>query len=93
MASLELFNSKGQFVLPPPEAIAALDAKTQKRFRAVQAAAAEAAGASEATKAAHRAVTAAMRNLETRDAELRAIRPPVSATDAARDWIRSQQRR
>lgn len=88
--AFEMFNTKGQFVMPPPEAIAELDAKTQKRFRAVQVASAEAEAASEATRSAHKSVTQAMRNVETCDAELRAIRGTVTATDAARAWINSQ---
>jgi hypothetical protein len=91
-ALIEIFNSRGQFVLPSPEAIAGLDNATRDRFTAVQGAAQAAEAAVAATKQAQRHVTECMEAVRVADDELRKARPPVSAVDAARAWIVSQQR-
>ena len=85
--ALEIFDKFGTFQLPGPEAIAALDPPTRKRFEAVRKAALASESAIEATKQAQRNVTAAMQAVATASAELNAARPKVSAIDAARAWI------
>jgi hypothetical protein len=90
--SIELFDSRGHFVLPSPEAIQELDPETQQRFAAVQEAALEAEAATAARKAAehfrdHDAINE--RDAARKD-ELR-LRPPVTAVQAAKDWIASQR--
>lgn len=89
--SLELFDSKGHFVMPSAEAIATLDAGTQERFRAVQAAALASESATAATKAATAAVVQAMDAARRADDRLRQVRPPVTQVQAAKEWIAGQR--
>jgi hypothetical protein len=87
--TIELFDSKGYFVMPSPEAIASLDKRAQKRFAAVKTAALAAEAAREATKEANQHVTACIAAVNAADDELREVRPAVSPIDAARQWIKT----
>jgi hypothetical protein len=91
MSTIELFDSKGRFVMPSAEAIATLDAETQERFRAVQEAAAVSENATELRKVAEQKVLAALAERDNAERDLLRIRPRVTATQAAKDWIRSEQ--
>ena len=87
---IELFDSKGRFVMPSAEQIASLDSETQERFAAVQAAATKL----ETFKAQRRtpqAVTDALAERDASDAALRVLRPKVSAVANAKEWIASQR--
>jgi hypothetical protein len=88
---IELFNSKGQFVMPTAEQIAELDAPTQQRFAAVQAAATELETATANRVAAEQGVTDALAERDASEKDLLAIRPKVSAVQNAKDWIASQR--
>jgi hypothetical protein len=88
---IELFNSKGQFVMPTAEQIAELDAPTQKRFAAVQAAATLLENATDVRKAAEQGVTDALAERDAGETALRLLRPKVSAVQNAKDWIASQR--
>jgi hypothetical protein len=88
---IELFDSKGRFVMPSAEAIAELDAPTQQRFAAVQSAATELEGATANRVAAEKAVTAALDERDASEKDLLAIRPKVSAVQNAKEWIASQR--
>jgi hypothetical protein len=88
---IELFDSKGRFVMPSAEAIAELDPGTQQRFAAVQAAATELETATASRVAAEQGVTDALAERDASETDLRALRPKVSAVQNAKDWIASQR--
>jgi hypothetical protein len=88
---IELFDGKGRFVMPSAEAIAELDAPTQQRFAAVQAAATELETATANRKAAEQGVTDALAERDAAETDLRLKRPKVSAVQNAKDWIASQR--
>jgi hypothetical protein len=87
-----MFDSAGRFILPSPESIAGLDAATRGRFEAVQAAAREHEAACAASKAAIATRDASVISLREAETHMREVAPPVSAVDAARAWILTQQR-
>jgi hypothetical protein len=88
---MELFGKQGEFVRPSAETLAALDDDTRTRFAPVLQAAAALDVAEQQLAAAKQGVTEASAELaEARD-HLAKLRPPVSAVDAARAWIKSQQ--
>jgi hypothetical protein len=89
--SIELFDKYGKFVMPSAEAIATLDAETQERFRAVQEAVAVSKNATELRKVAEQNVLAALAERDNAEADLLRIRPRITATEAAKQWIRSQR--
>lgn len=82
--TIEMFDKRGCFVMPEAEAIAALDSDTRKRFRAIEAAAKENDKAVAALKAARKRVTDGVTAVALADKELREIRPPMDAVQAAR---------
>jgi hypothetical protein len=86
-----MFDSKGRWQRPTAEQVASLDPETRERFKAVEAAALECERATAATKAASEHVADCVVTVRTCEERLRELRPPVSAVDAARAWIRSQQ--
>lgn len=88
---IELFDSKGRFVMPSTEAIAALDPGTQQRFTAVQAAATELETATANRVAAEQGVTDALAERDASEKDLRLLRAKVSAVQNAKDWIASQR--
>jgi hypothetical protein len=88
---LELFDSKGRFVLPNAEQIAALDPATQERFANVHAAATTLEHATDLRKAAEQGVTDAIAERDASETALRFMRPKISAVANAKEWIRSQR--
>jgi hypothetical protein len=88
---IELFDSKGRFVMPSAEQIAALDPATQERFANVQAAATTLEHATDLRKAAEQGVTDALAERDASEAALRFLRPKVSGVQVAKEWIRSQR--
>jgi hypothetical protein len=89
--SIELFDKYGKFVMPSAEQITALDPDTQERFRAVQDAAGDLEKATELRTAAEQGVTDAIAERAESEKDLRRLRPRVDPTQAAKEWIRSQQ--
>lgn len=75
---LELFDSKGRFVMPTADQIAELDAPTQQRFAAVQAAATELETATANRKAAEQGVTDALAERDASETALRLVRPKIT---------------
>ena len=89
--TLELFDSRGRFVMPTPEQVAALDPQTQKNFAAVSDAAQELEQATAARVAAEQAVTDALTERSDAEAELKRVRPKLSAVENAKEFIRSER--
>jgi hypothetical protein len=89
--SFELFDKRGA-LLPIAELephVAKLDKNQQKRFAVLKTAALASEAAIESTREAQRQVSTALALVKHREDELGRIRPPVSAIDAARQWINS----
>jgi len=87
---LELFDKFGKFQMPSAEAIAGLDADKQERFANVQAAATN-LETFQATRKTPQAVSDALAERDASEADLRRLRPKVSAVANAKEWIRSQR--
>lgn len=86
---IEIFDSKGNFVMPDAAAVAELDADKQERFAAVR----EAATNLEAFKASRKtpkAVNDALAEREASDADQRRL-PKIDATAEAK-WVIASQR-
>ncbi len=88
--TIELFDSRGRFVMPSPEQVATLDPQTQENFRAVSEAALE-LEAFKASRQTPKLVTACLAERNEAEAELRRVRPIVDAVANAKEWIRSQR--
>lgn len=88
---MELFDSKGRFVMPSVDDIAMLDQPTQERFRAVQDAATELETVTANRVAAEQAVSAAITERDESEKELRTLRPKVDRVAEAKRWIESQR--
>jgi hypothetical protein len=86
---IEIFDSKGNFVMPDAAVIAELDADKQERFAAVQAAATE-LETFKASRKTPKAVNDALAEREASEAELRRL-PKVDATAEAK-WVMGSQR-
>jgi hypothetical protein len=87
---IELFDGKGQFVMPSAAAVAELDADKQERFAAVRAAATEL----ETFKASRKTPKAVNDALDERDAaekDLRRLQPKITMTQNAKDVIASNR--
>lgn len=93
MTKIELFDSRGKFVMPSADQIAELDDATQGRFRAVQSAAADLETATTNRKAAENAVSAAIAERDNSEADLRKLMPRVTHTQLAKDFIASERAR
>jgi uncharacterized caspase-like protein len=91
MVDLELFDSRGAFVMPSEEQINALDAPTRERWAAVRDAAADSEAADAALKAAEAHVTDMM--AEVRDAEryMRENFPPLTPDAAIRQFLATER--
>jgi hypothetical protein len=90
MSTIELFNSRGAFVMPSAEAIAELDPDKQERFAAVQAAATR-LETFQASRKTPQAVDDALAERDASEADLRRLRPKVSAVQNAKDVIASNR--
>jgi len=88
---MDLFDKFGKFVMPAETEIAALDAPTQERFRAVQEASAKLEIATASLKAAEQAVTDAITERDNSEADLRTLRPKLDRVAVAKEWIASQR--
>jgi len=88
---MEIFDKYGRFQMPDASEIAELDAPTQERFRAVQDAASELETATASRKAAEEAVSAAIAERDDSNAALLTLRPKVSATANAKEFIASER--
>ena len=90
--SLEIFDSRGRFVMPSAAQISTMDAETQKRFRAVQQAATECEAATEAVKNAQLAVSDALAERDDAESDLARMRPKVDPVTVAKQMIASNRR-
>lgn len=88
---MELFSKKGAFVMPSATELAKLDDATRERFKPVQEAAESLAVAESQLTASKEGLKDANIALDTAQKDLRALRPPVSAVDAAKAWIASER--
>jgi hypothetical protein len=86
---IELFNSKGQFVMPSAEQIATLEPDKQERFAAVQAAATE-LETFKASRKTPKAVNDALDERDASEADLRRL-PKIDATSETK-WVIASQR-
>lgn len=89
----ELFNGRGEFVMPSEEQIAALDQPTRERWQAVRDAATDSEAADAALKAAQDRVVDFVKQVREAEDYVRQHYPPMSATDAARAFIRTEQQK
>jgi hypothetical protein len=87
----ELFDKYGKFVMPSADAVRELDDETAARFGVVQASASNLEAATAKRKRAEQAVSDAIAERDNAEADLRQLRPPVTPTDAAKQWIMSQR--
>ena len=92
--SIELFTKTGK-LLPLDQIepqLAPLSDDIKQRFAAVRDAALASEAATAAVKAAQAHVEDCAREVAEASDALRQMRPPVSATEAARDWIQTTRR-
>jgi hypothetical protein len=87
---IEIYDSKGRFVMPSAEQIAALDPDKQERFAAVQAAATR-LETFQASRKTPKAVSDALAERDAADADLRRLRPKITQVQNAKDVIASNR--
>jgi hypothetical protein len=90
MSTIELFNSRGAFVMPSAEAIAELDPDKQERFAAVQAAATR-LETFQASRKTPQAVDDAIAERDAAEKDLHRLQPKITMTQNAKDVIASNR--
>ena len=89
--NFEIFDKLGHFAMPSAEQIASLDAETQERFRAVQEASRNLDAAKSNREAAEQAITDAIAERDDAERELKRVRPKITHTQLAKEFIASEQ--
>lgn len=89
---IELFDTKGRFKMPTPEAVAALDPTTQANFAAVSEAALELEQKTAERIAAEQGVEAALIERNEAENELLRVRPKITEIQNAKAEILAARR-
>jgi arginine deiminase len=91
MSELELFDSRGRFVLPSPDVIAKMDEATRERWLTVAEAAQEHDAIAADLKAAESRVTELMEQTHDLDAYIRENFPAQSREAAIREYLATER--
>jgi hypothetical protein len=92
MSDYSPFDSRGKFLAPTPEQVAALDESKRERLETLRLAALSAEQAEADLKAAQEYVTSCAANLQAAQARKDELAPKITPMQLRQNFIREQQR-